>query len=81
MTPLMEQILGCIEANGECSPAELNRHLLIDSNRLGAPLLALERRGLIGRNYTTHMAARDGGHSYVLTAEGLAVYAEIFGDD
>lgn len=80
LSPIQEQILGCIESNGECSPSEISRHTLIDGNRLGAPLRGLESRGLIGRTYSTHVAHRDGGHAYVLTGEGLAVYQEIFGD-
>jgi DNA-binding MarR family transcriptional regulator len=80
LSTLQAHILGVLHNAGECSPAELTRHLRVDGNRLGAPLRGLEMRGLVGRTYSTHMAVRDGGHAYVITAEGAAAVHRLFND-
>jgi DNA-binding MarR family transcriptional regulator len=82
LSPLQQHVLGVLKDAGTCDAHELGRHLLVDGVRLGAPLLGLERRGLIGRTYTGHHFGS--GHAYVITEDGreaaIAAFSEE-GDD
>lgn len=76
LTAMMQHVLGVIVDCGPCDAQEVSRNWNLHG--IGPVLGGLERRGLIGRDYTSQSYRT---HGYYVTEAGREVYATLFGGD